>query len=108
MDGHISFPLLMPVKFNIRHTTVLIHNTNAHELLSDSHKYFTSLIHIGSFTFMIPHLAVIFVFSAMKVLLQFINILHLAATFFFHINDTLCIPCLVAIFLFFLSHANNY
>ena len=45
----------------------------------------------------IPHLAVIFVFTVMKVLLQSISILHLAAIF---VRDNLSILCLVYTFPF--------
>ena len=39
--SHISFSLFMPITFEIVHTCVSKQNTNAHEVLSDSHKYFT-------------------------------------------------------------------
>ena len=37
---HISFSLSTAINFNIIHTCVSIHNTNASKVLSDSHKYF--------------------------------------------------------------------
>ena len=71
----------MPLTFEIVHTCVYIQNTNDHEELSDSHKYFTFVsqyLFLNTYDlFIIPHFTVIFVFAAMKFLLQFINILHL-------------------------------
>ena len=67
----ISFSFLH-ITFEIGHACVPIQNTNAHEMLSDNHKYSTS-----SFTFIslsIPYLQLIFVSTAVKFLLQFINI----------------------------------
>ena len=34
------FPLFMPINFNIIHTCISVHNTNAYLVLCDSHKYF--------------------------------------------------------------------
>ena len=47
------FSPFMPITFEIVHTCVSIQSTNAHEVLSDSHKYFTFVSHILSFTSMI-------------------------------------------------------
>ena len=35
------FPLIIPITFEIVHTCVSLQNTNGHEVLSDSHKYYT-------------------------------------------------------------------
>ena len=83
---HISFSSFTPITFEIIHTCVSIQNTNAHEFLSDSHKYFTFVSHTCSFTSMIPYVFLVwqsflFFVNAYSVFLQFINILHLAATF---------------------------
>ena len=45
----------MPITFEIIHTCVSIQNNIAYEVLSDSHKYFTFVSHISSFTSMIPY-----------------------------------------------------
>ena len=48
------FYLFMPLTFEIIHTCVSMKNTNDHEVLHDSHKYFTYARHICSFTSMTP------------------------------------------------------
>ena len=67
----------MQLTFEIVQTCVSIQNTNDHEVLNDSHKYFTFVSCTCSFSSMyilnIPHLAVIFVYNAMTFLLQFIH-----------------------------------
>ena len=99
---HISLSVFMPMISEILHTSVCIQNTYAHQVLSDSHKYFTFVSHIFPCIYdpFNIHLAVIFVFITITFWLQFINVLHWAAYLFLHINDNLCIPCLVAILLF--------
>ena len=62
---HISFSLYMPIAFKL-YTCVSIQNTNRYEVLSDSHKYFTSVSHICSSISMTPQVfffAVILVFA---------------------------------------------
>ena len=49
----------MPVTFEIRHTCESMHNTNPHEVFSNSHKKFTFVSHICSFMFMIPYIFLI-------------------------------------------------
>ena len=49
---HPSFPLFMPVTLEIVHISVSIQNTNIHEVLGDSHKYFTFASYICPFTSM--------------------------------------------------------
>ena len=49
-----SLFLFMSVTFEIVQTCISIQNTNAHEMLGDSHKYFTFVSHAFSFTSMIP------------------------------------------------------
>ena len=60
--NHICIPfltdiflvLIMPITFEIVHICISIQNTHAHEVLGDSHKYFTFVSHICSSTPMIP------------------------------------------------------
>ena len=65
-------------------------------MLGDSHTYFTFVSHF-SFTSMNP---LAFGFSTMKLLLQFINILHLATIIVLSHQWQLMYSCLVGIFLF--------
>ena len=85
----------MQIIFEIVCTFVHVQNINVHEVLGDGHKYFTYVIHTCSFTSMTPKVFLVhsYIFYYMKVLLQFTNILHLAATFVFHIYDYLCFLC---------------
>ena len=81
---HISYSLFKPITFAIVHICISLQNTNIHEVLRDNHKYFTLVSHICSFTSMIPWVFLVWwsylCFSNIyAVLLQFINILHLAA-----------------------------
>ena len=80
---NISFSFFMPKTFEIVYTFVCIQNANTHEVLHGSHKYFTFVSHFCSFSSIIPSVFLVgsHVFSAIKVLLQFINILHLVAIF---------------------------
>ena len=92
-------------------TLLLIQNTNAHEVLGDNYKYFTFVSHIFLHIhdpLSIPCLEVIFVFIAIKVLLQFINILHLVAIYFVLHQWNLFISCLADTCPFSLFYANNF
>ena len=73
---HISFSSFMPISFEIVHTCVSVQNTYAHEVLCDSHKYFTFVSHICPFTSMISKIFLIWhiCLYCHEVLLQFINI----------------------------------
>ena len=82
--GHISCSLLMLLTFAIVHICVSIQNINAHEMLGDSHKYFTFVSHICSlylwslkYSLFGSHILQI----SMMFALQCVNILHLAAIF---------------------------
>ena len=51
----ISFSLFMPIYFNIIHTCVSSHNTNAYYVLSNIYKYFSFGGHICSFMFVVTY-----------------------------------------------------
>ena len=80
------FVLYIPITFEILHICISIPNTNDHEMLGDSHKYFTieSQIfssHLCSFKYSLFGSHICVLQMCIKFILQFINILNLAPIF---------------------------
>ena len=87
LDRHISVFLFMPLTFEIIHTCLSIQKANGHEVLSDSHKYFTFVSHnylsspMNPWVFFVWQSYLVLSQMLMVFLLQFINILYLAVIF---------------------------
>ena len=103
---YIYFSLFISITFEIEQTGVCIQNTNAHEVFSDSQKYFTFVIHISSVTSMTHD--VFLILAVIFVLLKIPMMFHWNLLIFYirqpylssDINNNLCILCLVHILCF--------
>ena len=96
--------------FKIVHTCVSIWNTSAHELLSDSHKYFTSVSHIfPSHLWPLKYSIFGSLLYCHEVFMQFINTVHFADIFVLsHQWQLICSLFGRHMYLPFLIYANNF
>ena len=107
-----SFSLNMPITVEFVQTCVPIPNTTAHDVLSASHKYFTFVSHISSFTFIIPW--VFLVWQAYLFFCKFLRIctaIHKYFVFCSHICSFTSMTAYVSLiwkYTFFLIYANKF